>query len=71
MEIIGNTLTLTVSFIPLADPPSHPKPVSGNMTFFNTLGNQKYDSAAVISHFLLIKDDSSNSFSSVGFGTSV
>ena len=70
MEVISGTLTPIVPLIPLADPPSHPKPVSGNITSFNTLRNQKYNSTAAINHSLLIRDDLSNSFSLAGFSTS-
>ena len=56
--------------MPLADPLSHPKPVSGNITFFNILGNQEYNSATTVNYSLLIRDNSSNSFSLAGFSTS-
>ena len=70
MEVINSTLTPIVPLTPLADSPSHPKPVNGNITFFKTLGNQEYNSTTTISHSLLIRDDLSNSFSSVKFSIS-
>ena len=57
--------------MPLADPLSHPKPVSGDITFFNTLRTQEYNFTTTIGYSLLIRDNSSNSFSLAGFGTSV
>ena len=71
VEVIGSTLTPIVPFIPLANPLSHPKPVSSNITFFNTLGNQEYNSTATINHSLLIRNNLSNSFSLAGFSTSI
>ena len=38
-EVIGNTLTPIVPLMPLADPSSHPKLVSGDITSFNNFGN--------------------------------
>ena len=71
MEVISNTLTPIVPFIFLADPPSHLKLVSGDITFFNTLGNQEYDFTAIVNYSLLIRDDLSNSFSLAEFSISI
>ena len=70
-EVISSTLTPIVLFTPLANPLSHFKLVSGDITSFNTLGNQKYNFTATVNYSLLIRDDSSNSFSLVGFSTSI
>ena len=70
MEVISGILTSIVPFISLVNPFSHPKLVNSDITSFNTLGNQEYNSTTAISHSLLIRDDSSNSFSLVGFSTS-
>ena len=70
VKVISSTLTPIVPLIPLTDPPSHPKPVSSNITSFNTLGNQEYNSTTTIAYFLLIRDNLSNSFSSVKFSIS-
>ena len=56
--------------MPLADPLSHSKLVNGDITSFNTLGNQEYNFTTTVGYSLLIRDDLSNSFSSVGFGIS-
>ena len=71
VEVISSTLTPIVPFISLADPPSYFKPVSGDITFFNTLGNQKHNSTATINYFLLIRDNLSNSFNLAEFSISV
>ena len=68
-ELISSTLTIIVPLISLVNPPSHPKPVNSDITSFNTLGNQEYDFTTTVTYFLLIRDDSSNSFSLVRFGT--
>ena len=70
-ELIGNTLTPIVPLVPLADPPSHPKLLSGDITSSNTFRNQKYDSTAAIAHFSLIRENLSNSFSLAGFNISI
>ena len=69
-EVIGNTLTPIVFFMPLADSSSHPKLVNNDITSFNTLRNQKHNFTAIINYSLLIRDNSFNSFSLVGFSTS-
>ena len=57
--------------MPFVNPPSHPKPVSGDITSFNTLGNQEQDFTTTVTHSLLIKDNLSNSFNLAGFGTNI
>ena len=70
VELISGTLTPIVPLVFPADPLSHPKSVSGNMTSSNILGNQEYDSSAGVVYFLSVRDNSANSFSLTGFGTS-
>ena len=70
MEVISSTLTPIVPFILLADPLSHPKPVNGDITSSNTLGNLEYNSSTNIAYSSLVRDNLANSFSLAGFSTS-
>jgi hypothetical protein len=69
-ELIGSTPTPTTPLAPQADPLSYPKPVSGNITSSNTLGNPERNSSADVAYSSLVRDDLANSFGSAGFGTS-